>query len=197
MEPARKRVTYAEYVALEAASQDKHEFISGLVIAMSGGTIEHGRLMSRLTVLLSRGLEGRPCVVLSSDVRVRIRAADRATYPDLNVVCGAVERDPDDELSVVNPTVIVEVLSESSAESDRGDKFAAYRRLKSLREYVPVSQVERRVDVYRRDGRRWVLDEFDAGERFRLESIDVELAVDEVYTDPLGAIVPLSSRVSC
>ena len=81
MEAARSRVSYAEYLALEAASEVKHEFISGAIVAVAGGTIEHGRLMSRLTVLLSRALEGRPCVVLSSDVRVRIRAAERATYP--------------------------------------------------------------------------------------------------------------------
>jgi Uma2 family endonuclease len=189
MEAARKRMTYAEYLALEAAADVKHEFISGAVVAMAGGTIEHGRLMSRLTVLLGAGLAGRRCVVLPSDVRVRIRAADRATYPDLHIVCGEVERDPEDEQAVVNPIAIVEVLSASTAERDRGDKFAAYRRLRSLKQYVLVSQEERRVDVYRRDGRRWLLDEYESGDRFRLEAIDVELAVDDIYTDALGAIV--------
>lgn len=189
MEPASKRVTYAEYVALEAASEVKHEFISGAVVAMAGGTIEHGRLMSQLTFSLRRALEGRPCVVLPSDVRVRIRASDRATYPDLHVVCGEIERDPEDDQAVVNPVVIAEVLSSSTAESDRGDKFAAYRRLRSLRQYLLISQDEPRVDVYRRDARRWLLDEYGPTERFRLEAIDVELAVDEIYTDPLGAIL--------
>jgi Uma2 family endonuclease len=81
------------------------------------------------------------------------------------------------------------VLSDTTAESDRGDKFADYRRLRALREYVLVSQRERRIDVYRRDGRRWQLDEFGPGERVGLESIDVTLAVDDVYVDGLGAIV--------
>ena len=186
---ARKRATYAEYLALEARSETKHEYIGGAIVAMAGGTIEHGRLSTRLTVLLSGVLEGRPCIVLPSDVRVRIRAADRSTYPDLHIVCADVERDPDDDHAVVNPTVIVEVLSSSTAESDRGDKFAAYRRLRSLREYVLVSQYERRIDVYRRDGRRWHLDEYGAGEKLQLDSISVGLVVDEVYTDALGAIV--------
>ena len=167
----------------------KHEFISGVVVAMAGGTVEHGRLISRLTILLGRSLEGRPCVPLPSDVRVRIRAAERSTYPDLHVVCGQVERDPEDVHAIVNPVVIIEILSDGTADSDRGEKFAAFRRLRSLREYVLVSQNERRVDVFRRDGRRWQLDEYGAGELFSFESIDVVLAVDDVYTDPLGAIV--------
>ena len=100
-----------------------------------------------------------------------------------------MERDPDDPHAVVNPLVIVEVLSESNSESHRGDKFADYRRLGSLREYVLVSQRERRVDVYRREGRRWVLDEHGRGESMRLESLDVALAVDDLYVDGLGPIV--------
>jgi Uma2 family endonuclease len=186
---AKRRATYAEYMALEAASETKHEYVSGVIVSMAGGTIEHGRLISRLAVLLSEALHGRPCVVLSSDVRVRVRTADRATYPDLHVVCGSVERDPEDDHAVVNPIVIVEVLSDSSAESDRGDKFAAYRRLPTLREYVLVSQHERRVDVYRRDGRRWILDEHVRGEALHLETLEVALHVDELYSDPLGLIV--------
>jgi len=186
---ARKRATYAEYVAFAETAELKHEFIDGEIVAMSGGTIAHGRLIGRVTALAGRALEGRPCVVLPAEVRVRIRAADRATYPDLFVVFDSVEADPDDDYAVVNPTVIVEVLSSSTADSDRGDKFAAYRRLRSLREYVLVSQKEQRIDVYRRDGRRWNLDEYRSGETFKLESISVELVVDEVYSDALGPIV--------
>jgi Uma2 family endonuclease len=189
MDPARRRVSYAEYVQLEAISDVRHEYIAGAIVAMAGGSVEHGRLITQLTGLLWRALQGRSCVVLPADVRVRIRASDRATYPDLHVVCRDVERDPDDDHAVVNPTVIIEVLSERTAESDRGDKFADYRRLRALREYVLVSQSERRIDVFRRDGRRWQLDEYGAGERVALESIAVELAVDDIYVDGLGTIV--------
>lgn len=187
---ARRRATYAEYMAFAESSELKHEFIAGEIVAMSGGTIAHGRLIGQIAGLARDALRGRPCVVMPAEVRVRIRAADRATYPDLHVVCAAVEADADDPHAVVNPTVIVEVLSDSTADADRGDKFAAYRRLRSLREYVLVSQHERRIDVYTRDGRRWVLDEYRTGERLRLASIDVELAVDDVYVDGLGVIVP-------
>lgn len=186
---ANRRVTYAEYLELDAASEVKHEFAAGAIVAMAGGTVEHGRLIAKLSTLLSNRLEARPCVVLPSDVRLRIRAADRATYPDLQVVCGGIARDPDDPDAVVNPVVVVEVLSSSTAPSDRGDKFADYRRLSSLQEYVLVSQRERRIDVYRREGARWVVDERGPGTALRLESIDVEVPVDEVYTDGLGAIL--------
>jgi Uma2 family endonuclease len=183
---AYRRATYAEYMAFAAASEIKHEYIAGEIVAMSGGTIAHGRLIGQMTGLIRDALKGRPCVVLPAEVRVRIRAADRATYPDLHVVCSAVEADPDDSHAVVNPTVIVEVLSASTADSDRGDKFAAYRRLRSLREYVLVSQHERRIDVYRRQETGWHLEDFGPGERLDLASIGVSLAVDDVYTDALG-----------
>jgi Uma2 family endonuclease len=186
---ARKRSSYADYVAFTQAADLKYEYVAGAIVAMSAGAIAHGRLISRVTALIARGLEGRPCIVLPADVRVRIRAADRATYPDLFVVCDGVEHDPEDDHAVVNPTVIVEVLSNSTAESDRGDKFADYRRLRSLREYVLVSQAERRIDVYRRDGRRWHLDEYGADEQAVLEALGVTVAVDAVYTDALGPIV--------
>ena len=100
-EAAERRVAYAEYLITEASSATKHEFISGEVVAMAGGTIEHGRLVTRLTALLSAALEGRRCAVLPSDVRVRIRPADRSIYPDLHIVCGQAERDPEDDHAVV------------------------------------------------------------------------------------------------
>jgi Uma2 family endonuclease len=186
---ARKRVSYAEYVAIANDSPVKYEYITGEIVAMSGGTIAHGRLIGRITDLLNRALDGTPCIVLPSDLRVRIRSADRATYPDLHVVCGELERDPDDDHAIVNPTVIVEVLSDSTEDSDRTEKFAAYRRLASLREYVLISQRERRVEVYRRDGRRWLLDEYGPGERPALASLAIELAVDELYVDRIGPIL--------
>lgn len=186
---ARRRATYAEYVALANDSDVKYEYVAGEVVAMAGGSVTHARLISRLSSLLDRALDGKPCIVLPSDLRVRIRAADRATYPDIFVVCGNPERDADDDHAVVNPTAIIEVRSDSTHQSDRTDKFAAYRRLTSLREYVLVSQRERRIEVYRREGRRWYLEESGAGERVRLESLGIELLLDDAYVDRVGTIV--------
>ena len=188
---ARKRATCAEYVAIANDSDIKYEYVAGEVIAIAGGTVEHGRLIGRTAALIDRALEGRPCIVLPSDMRVRIRAADRSTYLDLHVICGQPERAPDDDHAIVNPTVVVEVLSDSTAGVDRIEKFAAYRRLASLREYVLVSQRERRVEVYRRrENRRWQLDEHLTGDRLRLESLAIEIAVDDLYVDRVGIIVP-------
>ncbi|HEX4420900.1 MAG TPA: Uma2 family endonuclease [Kofleriaceae bacterium] len=188
---ATPRASYAEYLALDAASELRHEFVAGTIVAMAGGSIEHGRIIGQVQYLLRVALAGKPCAVLASDVRVRIRAADRATYPDVLVVCGAIQNDADDAHAIVNPTVIIEVLSDSTAAVDREDKSFDYRRLPSLSEYVLIAQRERSIEVFRRNGpRRWTVDELLAGERLALTSLGVELAVDEIYRDGLGPIIP-------
>ncbi|WP_437548332.1 Uma2 family endonuclease [Sorangium sp. So ce367] len=187
--PARRlSFTYAEYLEQERASPTKREFLGGEIFDMAGGTPEHARLAARVTVALGAQLGRRPCEVFSSDLRVRVRATDLATYPDVSVVCGPIARDPEDRDAVVNPLVLVEVLSDSSEAYDRGEKFAHYRRIPSLREYVLVSQAHRRIEVFRRneDG-TWTLYEAGPGERARLASIDALLDVDEVYRGALEA----------
>lgn len=187
-EPAHKTTfTFAEYVERERASDTKHELVNGEIFAMAGGTIEHGRLASSVMITLGAQLRGRPCSAFSSDVLVRVLATGLATYPDLSVVCGKLERDPEDANTVINPILLVEVLSDSTEAYDRGEKFAHYRRVPSLKEYVLVSQHEPRIEVFRRgDDGIWSLHEAGATERVKLTSIACELAVDEVYADPLA-----------
>ena len=153
---------------------------------MAGGSPEHARLAANVIGKLRAALRGRPCAMFTSDARVRIEATDRATYPDVTVVCGRLEHAPEDPHSITNPVVIVEVLSDATEADDRGEKFTHYRRLVSLREYLLVSQRARRLEVYRRRDDRWLLDEAGAGETLRLDSIDVALSVDEIYRDPLA-----------
>jgi Uma2 family endonuclease len=188
-QPARKLTyTFAEYLALEAKSEGKHEYVNGEIFAMAGGTPEHGRLAVNVSGELRSALRGRPCAVFNSDVRVRVLATGRATYPDVSVACGRLERDPEDENTIINPVVIVEVLSDSTEAQDRGDKFAHYRRIPSLHEYVLVSQHERRVDFYsRNDDGTWTLHEAGAHGVVRLGSIGCEISVDAIYDDPLAA----------
>lgn len=184
---ARSRMTYAEYLAAEEAAEVKHEYVGGDVFAMAGGTPEHGRLAMSFGAELRSLLRDRPCAVFSSDVRIRILATDRSAYPDVSVVCGKRETAIDDPNALTNPIVIVEVLSDSTEADDRGDKFAHYRRVPSLREYVLVSQRARRIEVYRRDGDgEWILSEATSGERAKLPSLGVEISVDDVYRDPLA-----------
>jgi len=187
-QPSEKaRITYREYLEAEVKSEIKHEWFDGVVYDMAGGTPEHGALAIAMAVLLGKGLEARSCRVFSSDVRVRVLATGLATYPDLSVVCGRLETHPEDDRSITNPVVLVEVLSDSTEGYDRGEKFAHYRRIPSLREYVLVAQREPRIEVYRRtDSGSWELREAGAGESLDLASVDVRLHVDEIYRNPLA-----------
>ncbi len=184
-EPAEARVTYADYLRLEETSQTKHEYLDGRVRAMAGGTIEHGRLAPRFDHFLRVAPTGRPCEAFSSDTKIRIEASNRTTYADLFVVCGKLERSAQDAEAVVNPVVIVEVLSPSTEAYDRGEKFRHYRRLQSLREYVLVSQDQTLIEVWRRQGDAWRVEEYGEGGAVRLESLDVAIAVDALYENPL------------
>jgi Uma2 family endonuclease len=183
-----RTMTYDEYVTLEERSEEKHEFLRGEIVLMAGGTPEHAALASALTIALGNALRGKPCRVFSSDLRIRVRETELTTYPDLTVVCGRIELASDDRHAVTNPIVIVEVLSEASEAYDRGAKFAHYRHLESLREYVLVSQETRRIEVYRRNEyRRFELYEFASGQELELVSIDVRFDVDEIYENPLDS----------
>ena len=178
-------MTYPEYLEFERSSAVKHEYLRGEIFAMAGGRPEHSRLAANVIGELRTAPHGRPCAVFTSDARVRIEATDRATYPDVSVVCGRLESAPDDPDAITNPVVIVEVLSDATEADDRGEKFAHYRRLASLREYLLVSQRARRLEVYRRRDDRWLLEEAGAGAVLHLESVDAALVVDEIYRDPL------------
>jgi Uma2 family endonuclease len=118
--PAAARMTYAEYLAAETVAEVRHEFLNGEVWAMAGGTPQHGALAVSMTLALGAALRGKPCRGFSSDVRVRIPDTGLSTYPDLSIVCGELETAPDDKDAITNPTVLVEVLSDSTEAYDRG-----------------------------------------------------------------------------
>jgi Uma2 family endonuclease len=180
--PATARMTYSEYLAAEAVAEVRHEFLNGEVWAIAGGTPQHGALAVSVTLALGAALSGKPCRGYSSDVRVRIPETGLSTYPDLSVVCGELETAPDDEDAITNPIVLVEVLSDSTEAYDRGAKWAHYRRIPSLREYVLVSQGEPRIEVFRRiEAGRWELLEARPGETIELASLGVQLDVAAVY----------------
>lgn len=184
------RMSYAEYLAFEASAETRHEYLDGEVFAMAGGTITHGALAMAVGTALSNALRDRACRVLSSDVRVRCKATGLATYADVTVVCDKVEVDEDDRQGVLNPRLIVEVLSDSTEAYDRGAKAAHYRRIPSLREYVLVGQREPLIEVYRRNERgNWELFvEARRGDKADLRSCGAPIAldVDAIYRDPLA-----------
>ena len=181
--PAHK-MTYAEYCAFERDSSTKHEYLRGEVFAMTGGTLEHGRLGARLGRLIGNALDGRPCRVYSSDVRVHVDATDFDGYPELSVVCGEPETAEADEHALINPSLVVEVLSDSTEAYDRGQKASHYRRIPSLKAYLLVSQREPLLELQVRAGERWEIIEARAGEQLTIEPLSLELSVDEAYRAP-------------
>ena len=185
----RPRYTIEEYVRIEEYANLKHEYLDGQVWAMAGGTPEHARIAAAISGALTSQLRGRRCAVYSSDARVRDVATGLDTYPDLTVVCGHEERDVGDRLALTNPTVLVEVTSDSSEAYDRGEKLEHYKQIPSLRELVVVSHREQCLEVYRRgDDGIWAAPErAHAGERATLKAIGCSLDVDDVYRDPFAA----------
>ena len=137
-----------QYAALEDKAEYKSEFIAGRIYAMSGGTPKHSAIAANIIFEVSRLFRRGPCQVYTSDLRVGIMPIDVETYPDVTIVCGEPHVNPFDKNSIINPSVIFEVLSPSTERYDRGEKWARYRRLDSLEEYVLVSQDKPEVEQY-------------------------------------------------
>ena len=172
-------ISAEDYLAGELKSEVRHEFVNGEIFAMVGTSIVHNLIAINLVTALNLHLRGGPCQVFMSDVKVRIQQDrdDRFYYPDLAVSCA--EQQPSNYYTVT-PVLIVEVLADSTERHDRAEKFHAYRKLESLQEYVLVAQDLMRVEVYRRAA-GWELELLGGEDRLRLESVELELAVAQVY----------------
>ena len=173
--------TFEDYLEWENRQPLRHEFVGGEVFSMTGASDLHNEVAGNLYTLLRQELRGTPCRVFMADVKVRIETADCAFYPDLLVTCA--ESDRSDRYVKRSPVVVVEVLSASTAAFDLGEKFAAYRQLDSLREYVLIDQERVRVQVFRRLDDQWLVDSVGPGERLILESVGLAFAVEKVYED--------------
>lgn len=174
------RFTREQYLELERASNVKHEFYAGEIYAMSGGTRAHSLLAMALGAQLTHKLKGRRCEVYNSDLRVGVAATGLITYPDVSVACGEPRFDPKDTL--INPVLLIEVLSDSTETYDRGFKFEQFQQIPSLREYVLVSKHEALIEIFRRGDRdQWMRFEARPGAVARLESVGVELDAAAVY----------------
>ena len=178
----RTGLSREEYLALERASCEKHEFASGEMFAMAGGTREHSLICANLLRELGTALLERPCEVHTADLRVKIVATGRYVYPDATVVCDEPRFEDEHADTLLNPNLVIEVLSDSSEAYDRGDKFAQYQGVASVSDYVLVSQKTARIEHFRRqaDG-KWLLTIVGPGAALALESIGVVIAVDRVY----------------
>lgn len=183
-------MTHAEYLAAEAVSETRHEFLNGDVWAMAGGSPEHGALAAAVIGELLMALRGKPCRVYTSDVRVRVTATGLSTYPDVTVVCGLVDTAPEDPEALINPVLLVEVLSDGTEAYDRGAKAAHYRRIPSLQAYLLVSQSDPLIELYRRTHDRWELIEARPGQSLDVDGLDIRLDVRAIYANPFEASSP-------
>ncbi len=159
IEKAQLKLTPQEYLARERVSEVRHEFYRGEVFAMAGASEAHNLIADNITFALRERLRGQGCRAYSSDMRVKVAANGLYTYPDSVVACPPIEFEDEERITLLNPQVIVEVLSESTQNYDRTRKFDLYRELPSLRQYVLISQDGFRVDSYQRqqDGIAWLM----------------------------------------
>lgn len=183
MDPVeRQRYSEGEYLASELASDEKHEFRDGRIVAMSGARFRHNLIATNTARALGNRLGSKGCMVVQSDQRVHVPATKLYTYPDVVVVCGRPEIHARDGMSLLNPRLLVEVLSPSSEAYDRGAKFDHYRRIPSLIEYVLVWQAERRVEHRLRvEVGQWLLTETAGDGTVKLPGLGVELSLGEIY----------------
>lgn len=182
------RYTYEQFLSYEASSNVRHEFLDGEIYAMAGGTVDHAAIAANLTGLLVGQLRSGECRAFSSDLKVRVIAADLATYPDVTVICGKPQTDPASDHVVLNPTVLVEVTSTSSESWDRGEKLDFYKLIPSLRACLIVSHRARHIELHQRDDDgAWSREERRIGERVEVLAVRAAFALDDVYA---GTDVP-------
>jgi Uma2 family endonuclease len=184
--------TEDEYFELERKGEEKHEFLRGAIVAMAGASTRHNLIAANLIAALRASARGGPCRVLTGDQRIHVESTGLYTYPDVTVVCGGMQFHPKHPDTLLNPKIIVEVLSDSTEAYDRGAKFAHYRSVPSLEEYVLVSQIERRIEHYRRvDGGQWLLTEIKGHEgALPLPALGCELRIADAYEDVEGLAGP-------
>ncbi len=180
----KHHLSFDDWLEGERASlEGRSEYVGGEVFAMTGASVEHNAIVANIVRELGTQMKGRPGQVYANDLKVRVRSADAGKYPDLIALCGEHQFQDGRRDVLLNPSLIVEVLSDSTEAYDRGDKFALYRQIPSLREYLLVSQHRVQVELYSRsaDG-RWTLTDFSAlTDSVPLASVDCSLSLAEVF----------------
>jgi len=181
-QPARF-LTPQAYLDWERLQETRHEYFDGEVYAMNGASREHNLVCGNTFSALHTQLRGGPCEVYNNDMRVKVSETGMYTYPDISVACGQPRFEDADVDTLLNPVLIVEVLSDSTERYDRGAKFAHYRNLPWLQDYLLVAQAEYRVEHYRRqDANHWLMSEYRALEDIaELGSVNCRLPLADMY----------------
>ncbi len=180
-----ERISPAEYLVRERAAEYRSEYRDGRMVAMTGASVEHGTIVLNLAVPLRAQLRGRRCTALVTDMRVKVAATGLYTYPDVVALCGKLLLEDARRDTLLNPAVIIEVLSRSTEAYDRGEKFAHYRRLESLREYVLIAQDRMRVERHEKNEsapNRWTPTVLETAEAvLELPAIGCAVALSDIY----------------
>ena len=175
-------LTPAEYLEIERRAERKSEYYQGEMFAMAGATRKHSLIVTNLVFELVGQLRAKPCEVHSADMRLRVASTGLYTYPDVVVVCGEPQFADDQRDTLLNPALVIEVLSESTENYDRGRKFELYRTLPSLLEYLTIAQDRSHIEHHTRQEKYWTLVEYgDLSQTIQLTSIGAALPLSSVY----------------
>lgn len=186
-EPAPKYsfISPEEYLAMERVASGKHEYFKGEVFAMSGASLEHNLIVRNINTLILPFLKGKDCNMFGSDLRIHIPENSLYTYPDLSIICGTPETTGDENDNFTSPSVLIEVLSKSTRDYDRGSKFMLYRSIRSLKEYIIIDSLSVQVEFWQRSNDdSWILHDFrQLTDKFTITTIGFTLDLSHIYED--------------
>jgi len=179
----KQKISIEEYLEMENEAMEKHEYYQGEIFAMSGAKVPHNTVTKNLSGILFGKLKGKKCQPYGSDQRIHIPSNTLFTYPDISIICGEIITLNNDEYNVLNPSVIIEVLSKSTKNYDRGEKFKLYRDISTLKEYILVDSETIHIEVFRlNENNHWELEEYDSIENFLfIKAIDEKIDLSEIY----------------
>jgi len=181
---SKEKISIEAYLEMENASMEKHEYYKGEVFAMSGAKVPHNAISGNLFVALANKLKGKKYRPYNSDQRIHIQSNTLFTYPDISIICGEIITLNNDDYNVLNPSVIIEVLSKSTKNYDRGEKFKLYRDIPTLREYILADSESIHIEVFRLNkNKHWELEEYNSIEDLLyIKAIDEKIPVSETYS---------------
>jgi Uma2 family endonuclease len=179
----KQKFSIEEYLEMENAAVEKSEYYKGEVFAMSGAKLNHNRIFSNFFSSVGIKLKGKTCMPFGSDMRIHIPLNTLFTYPDISIICGKIESLNDDNLNFLNPTVIIEILSKSTKNYDRGEKFKLYRDIATLKEYILVDSESLGIEAFKiNESNHWELEEYKSlTEVLTVKAVGIEISLQEIY----------------
>ncbi len=180
---SKQKMSIEEFLEMENAADEKHEYYKGEIFAMSGAKVPHNTIATNFLGTLINKLKGKKCKPFNSDQRIHIPSNTLFTYPDISIICGEIITLNDDDYNVLNPTVIIEVLSKSTKNYDRGEKFKLYRDIASLKEYMLVDSESIHIEIFRlNENGHWELEEYNSlTDIVSIKAIDETVSLSEIY----------------